>query len=250
MRERAEFYLERGEEFSYVQLVLLALLSITRRTDLPRGAAVLLRRILDGAASVVNDILEDGREPMVCSELVYRCFNEALPGDDDAYTLGIAGRGDAFDREGAIEDRGETILERIVRTRGAESWKSVPTDLAPRPPRSADEVLAELRPHAEAAMQEIDDGRYDADRVPAGDLLEDPELRAAVDRFVLAIARVEERPGAVTSGAPLSGRDLRAAYTLLAGPAPFEFGTPRDLSECPQLELVGRYRVRASRRPA
>jgi hypothetical protein len=36
-----------------------------------------LRNILDNAAEVVSRIVSGGKEPLICSELVYRCFKEA-----------------------------------------------------------------------------------------------------------------------------------------------------------------------------
>lgn len=61
--------------YAYEELLLLALLCTTRRLPLP-----FLRWALDGAASILNDLIDEAREPMICSELVFRCFSEAGPG--------------------------------------------------------------------------------------------------------------------------------------------------------------------------
>ncbi|NTU92510.1 MAG: hypothetical protein HGB29_00175 [Chlorobiaceae bacterium] len=67
-------YAAQGGRFSYEELLLLALLCTTRRVPLP-----FLRWALDAAASLLNDLIDEEREPMVCSELVFRCFSEAGP---------------------------------------------------------------------------------------------------------------------------------------------------------------------------
>lgn len=75
-------YAAEGGRFSYEEVVLLALLCTTRRLPLP-----FLRWAFDRAASLLNSMVEGGKEPMVCSELVYRCFSEA----GDGYRPGIRG---------------------------------------------------------------------------------------------------------------------------------------------------------------
>ena len=65
-------YAGDGDRFAYEEVVLLALLCTSRRLPLP-----FLRWALDSAASRLVDMADGGKEPMVCSELVYRCFSEA-----------------------------------------------------------------------------------------------------------------------------------------------------------------------------
>ena len=65
-------YVDEGDRFAYEEVVLLALLCTSRRLPLP-----FLRWALDHAASILVDMVDGGKEPMICSELVYRCFAEA-----------------------------------------------------------------------------------------------------------------------------------------------------------------------------
>jgi hypothetical protein len=65
-------YEAEGGRFAYEQVLLLALLCTTRRLPLP-----FLRWVLDGAAALLENLIDEKREPMVCSELVFRCFSEA-----------------------------------------------------------------------------------------------------------------------------------------------------------------------------
>lgn len=68
----ASRYAAENGRYAYEALLLLALLSTTRRLPLP-----FLRWVLDGAASVLNDLVDEAKEPMICSELVFRCFSGA-----------------------------------------------------------------------------------------------------------------------------------------------------------------------------
>ncbi len=78
--ERAEYYLNRGERYAFEPIVLLALLCITR--NLPGSSILgkLIRETLDAAAAFLLHLFNAGREPMICSEFIFRCYGEALPG--------------------------------------------------------------------------------------------------------------------------------------------------------------------------
>lgn len=74
----ADQYRAEGQHYAFDQILLLALLCSTRRISLPVAGPV-LRIILDHAADLIAELLKGGKEPMICSELVYRCFTEAIP---------------------------------------------------------------------------------------------------------------------------------------------------------------------------
>lgn len=129
VRSRARHYLEDGARFSKAQLGLLALLSLARKLPLAPGAAYAVRRILDAAAARLNELLEGEREPMICSELVFRCFNEAKPGEDDEYALRIDARPGAPDSD----PRGlrpavpqESLFAASLEARRASGWRRSP----------------------------------------------------------------------------------------------------------------------------
>jgi hypothetical protein len=85
--DKAGHYLALGNRYGYEQLVLLALLGLTRKLDVNETLAWLLRSILDQAADLL--MKQGERQPMICSEFVYRCYNEALPAAHDPYALDI-----------------------------------------------------------------------------------------------------------------------------------------------------------------
>lgn len=78
-----------GHKYAFDHLFLLGLVAISRRIPMVPFEKKLLRIILDHAINVLFKVLDEGKEPMVCSEVVYRCFAEALP--IEKYQLEIKG---------------------------------------------------------------------------------------------------------------------------------------------------------------
>ncbi len=76
VHDRIKHFSDNAAQYAYEQILLLALLVTTRRIPV---AGIIIRPILDHAADLLNRLMDLGREPMICSELVYRCFAEAGP---------------------------------------------------------------------------------------------------------------------------------------------------------------------------
>ena len=79
-------YFKKGEAYAYDEILLLSILCITRRINIPFVEPI-LRHIFDQAADVIASLFKGKKEPMICSEFVYRCFTEAgllltIPGAD------------------------------------------------------------------------------------------------------------------------------------------------------------------------
>jgi hypothetical protein len=88
--DKIAYYVAQGERYAYEEIILLAFLVATRRLPVVGwipGLGQILRTILDNAVDVVNKIIAAGKEPMICSELVYRCYSEA----GDKYRIVIVG---------------------------------------------------------------------------------------------------------------------------------------------------------------
>ena len=79
-------YAAAHERYAYEELILLAVLTSTRRIQIP-VIGWMLRWILDHAMDVLAQIMAAGKQPMICSELVYRCYAEA----GTQYELEISG---------------------------------------------------------------------------------------------------------------------------------------------------------------
>jgi hypothetical protein len=67
------------DRYAYDQLILLSILCLTRKIHLGAERDAIVREVLDSGAEAIARIAEGGREPMICSELVYRCFAQAGP---------------------------------------------------------------------------------------------------------------------------------------------------------------------------
>lgn len=92
VRDRIAYYQANPQRYAYEQILLLALLAATRRIPVVSwipGLSLVLRAILDRAAWVLAKLMGGGKEPMICSELVYRCYAEAT--NDGKYALTIRG---------------------------------------------------------------------------------------------------------------------------------------------------------------
>lgn len=76
-----QYYVKRADSYGYEQIMLLAFLAATRTASarLPLLVRQTMRHVLDEGAAKVSDILRDKRQPLICSELVYRCFTGAKP---------------------------------------------------------------------------------------------------------------------------------------------------------------------------
>ena len=86
----AQKYLDQGNRYGYEQILLLAVICLTRRHDLGNP---LLRRMAIAAMGKAVDLIDylfaEGKEPMICSEFVFRTYDEARPEPDDPYSLEI-----------------------------------------------------------------------------------------------------------------------------------------------------------------
>ncbi|MBH1935275.1 hypothetical protein I5Q34_13500 [Streptomyces sp. AV19] len=198
----ARRYLDAGRtSYAYQQIVLLAVLCVTRRVPLPPGGRLLARTALDRAAAALNAMAEMGRQPMICSEFVYRCHYEAIPGDP--YVLKTDGGG----VRGAAE--GQSLLD------WAEAHPALPRVQAlpktgPFDPAATEAAVAPLVSACTAA----------AGRLPLGGHLptdpDDEELLASMAAF-----------GRALHGGPLpAGQALEAIRAKEAEP---NFVTPGDL---------------------
>ncbi|MCM1989951.1 hypothetical protein [Oceanirhabdus seepicola] len=86
--EIGQAYVDSHVKYAYDHLIILALLTITRDIPLDSFSKKLLRGILDQAADFIFKQLDKGVVPMVCSEIVYRCYDEA--DNNKKYQLSIS----------------------------------------------------------------------------------------------------------------------------------------------------------------
>ncbi|MCK4665430.1 hypothetical protein KAU33_01690 [Candidatus Dependentiae bacterium] len=77
----------KGDKYAYDQLLLLVLICTLRKIRLNNFVSKFLQKLFENVASILLKIKNEGKEALICSELVYRSYNEALPGGGDPYTI-------------------------------------------------------------------------------------------------------------------------------------------------------------------
>lgn len=79
-------------KYAYDELFLLAALCSTRQLAAimkSPGMAMFVRDFLDSAMEKLSNLMASGTKPVICSEMVFRCFENAMPAG--TYTLVIKG---------------------------------------------------------------------------------------------------------------------------------------------------------------
>jgi len=243
---RARHYLDQGNRYGYEQLLILGFLCASRRLEITSVLTRLLRTLLDAAATELTRMLNAGRQPMICSEFVYRTYDEAETPIKDAYHIQIPGmlplpeeergltRAAGGERRGVHPDSlairfstpaDSTSIERPAEVRGRAAVSEEPVDMA---------RLEEL---IEAHLREVETGETPRAAYEAVSL---GELREATDRFVVSLYKA--RPQDAEARAAARGIDeaaeRSAAYDYLFTAAP-DFVTPADLYTTESLELLG-----------
>ncbi|HEX9985925.1 MAG TPA: hypothetical protein VGF69_21875 [Thermoanaerobaculia bacterium] len=105
---RARRYLERASDYGYDPMVLLTFLALGRKPKHTPSLSALLQRILQTATDVlVRRNPSEPRAPLFGSELIYRCFDEAISRGDSGYAIIVDGDGPS--RRALDSNRGRGI---------------------------------------------------------------------------------------------------------------------------------------------
>ena len=245
LRARASRYLAQGNRYGYEQILLLAFLCLTRKVKVTPALRPLIRAALDRAASFLNDLAQSatgagGREPMICSEFVYRSYDEALPARDDPFTIRIAveaGRRRGMASVKAARGRGihpESVLARTL---------AQPPAARPRGRRGLAASAArgeDLEPLIERYLQEVKTARPGL----RAESPRDAAVDGAVQRFAEALSAADGGSRGSTRRATTPRRGVAAAgvnpaLAHLARVAA-DFVTPGDLLRSGSLMSLGR----------
>jgi len=253
--DRANVLLNEGRLYAYQQIVLLAVLCLTRRIPLPRLARRMVRSALDHAAKAVMDLLPVGASWMICSAYVYRAYHEAIEGDTDVYEPQFAGisfaPGEPRLLDWSLEHAGDVTV--------APAMTFGPADVPADPAMRAATIEADLAP----LVIEYAKGLYDEGLISEADLppIVDPsfgpppllppeptdeELLASVAKFSIAYASAQgvmppPDPAFSAVGSVIAAAALKGA---LEGLKKLEvegnFVTPGDFLRSPSYERMGR----------
>jgi len=232
--ERAAYYLKCGERYAFEQILLLAVLCITRNLAGSSVLGRLIRETLDAAAAFLLQLFNTGREPMICSEFVFRCYREALPGAVNLLarspgSLRFGEREVPIGKNGGIH-RGSALALLLVNHGRELSEGSV--DFA-GPLRAARPL--DVSAVAEAIEAYFHDLQKQAPRAARIDLAS-PELLPSFERFASSLYRTRRRQekNEMPRGAVLDGLVDVAA----------DFVTPGDLHRSKSLAFCGKLKTK------
>jgi hypothetical protein len=233
--ERAAYYLKRGERYAFEQVLLLAFLCITRNLAGSSVLGRLIRETLDAAASFLLHLFNTGREPMICSEFVLRCYREALPGSVDLPVrapgvLRFGERGVPIGKNGGIH-RGSALfllLEKHGRQLSAGSVEPAGGPLRAARPLDVSAV-------AEGVEAYFHDLQKQAPKTARIDLAS-PDLLPSFERFASSLHRARRRQEKnELPRAEVLGDLLDAAA---------DFVTPGDLQRSSSLAFCGKLKTK------
>ena len=87
--DKANWYFGQSNRYGYEQILLLAMLVLIRKPKKGIIFKYLAKIVLERAAAILLKLTEGGKEVLICSELVYRSYNEAHEGISDPYSLAL-----------------------------------------------------------------------------------------------------------------------------------------------------------------
>jgi hypothetical protein len=229
---RAEHYLDEGERYAYEQILLIAFVCLIRKPKITPVFKQLLTKVLEEASSLLLKLTALGKQPMICSEFVYRCYDEALPDALDLFTLSLR-------REVTPEIARQPAARVKVDRVHPESVLATVIQRQTRRPRST--------PRAEAAepatlnqliqryLGQVKEPSVEA-AITTG--VADSDVTAAVVRFAAAWWTARE-----PRHATLETADPNVTLTQLYSTAA-DFVTPGDLLKSESLMTMGRLNLR------
>jgi len=258
--DKAEYYLAIGNNYAFNQILLLAFLGLSRKLQVNVYVKWLLRKILDQAADWLTTNGE--KQPMICSEFVYRCYNEALPTEQDPYSLNIEPfpTTTAGSRRG-IKETARKVTANNIHRDSLLAW--VGGTLADRTSPAAETLVRSLKetgPKSLAASQNAEEKKLAS--LPLDDLitkyldetrkpgrrsltseasLRSPDVLRSIEKFGAALhqtlPKAKKKP-ASTGKRGLTGNAEVENLSVLVKTAA-DFVTPGDLLKCIDLFNVG-----------
>ena len=250
--EVADKYVAQKNRYAFEQIFLLAPILLTRKLDLDDG---LLRKIIvgtfDKANELINQLLDAGREPMICSEFVFRTYDEVDPDADDPYSLEISVPHTSRHRRLFSRRR---LREKSFEATGPEQSVAHPESLlmqlnevAPmrqrserfaegRPPMTEEQLEELMAEYVELPQRMKASGSPIADTVPE---VSKAQIKEAARDYVATLADVSP---SVCDGSSLFNSKLYSSMSLESrGVAAIaDFVTPGDLLRSASLVTVGR----------
>lgn len=241
VRQRGERYIAQGNRYAYEQILLLAFIALIRKPKVTPIFKQLVLGVLNAATSLLLRLTSQGKQPMICSEFVYRAYDEALPDAQDKYSLRI-GESDleSFGRavRGPVGGQGihpESLLgQAVLRPELMSSGLSLE--------RSAVLPRVDLETALSEYLREVQEPVSELERSPAAPVA-DPQIASAIEDFAAALYRAQEPavPERLSRRRDLSleAAQVPSALQHLYRTAA-DFVTPGDLLKTQSLFSLGR----------
>lgn len=237
----ANRYIAQGNRYAYAEILLVATICLTRKLNWNDG---LLSRIAIGLMNKANrwiaEMFDQGKEPMICSEFVYRCYDEAVDSEDDPYSLTILSQAGTPYRHRSRRRLRRMAITAYTDTRSPTVHPESLLGRLMREPQKLPEKTTAADPGV-APTEQISDSELDEliemylqepqGIQPMGALAVPEDLeRAASDFSASLVACNEKRYGA----------SLNETIAVRVAEAVADFVTPGDLLKSPSLIRVGR----------
>ncbi|MFH1085414.1 MAG: hypothetical protein V1772_06605 [Chloroflexota bacterium] len=249
---RGRHYLDQGNRYGFEQLLLLAFLCLTRKVKMTPIVRALVRNVLDAATSLLTRWVSEHKEPMICSEFVFRAYDEALSALHDRYALRV-NRAMAGDLAETVDAQGSAgVAPRLSGPRGQgihpDSLLAV-VSMAPGEgwmPRLPAEELAWAREAPPVSDEQLDEQllaylaevRTDEPALAVEEVTLD-DLVAATDRFAYGVYQATHAAEAERLEAEAPDLASMLITDNLFRTAA-DFVTPADLLRTPSLFRLGR----------
>lgn len=243
---RARYYLDEGNRYGFEQLVILAVLSMLRKLQITPVLRRLLRTLLDAASTELTRLFRAGKEPIICSEFVYRAFDEAEAEIKDAYSITIPGMLPLPEEQARRASVDVTMGSRNVHPESLLALFGTPASSAWMEPETGTRATAPVQEGLRGAalpdeliaayLEEVETGETSSEyqRVTL------EEVRAAADRFVRSLYESASRPeGDRAPAMPMGESEERSVAYQYLFQAAADFVTPRDLYTTDSLILLG-----------
>ncbi|WP_437207081.1 hypothetical protein [Planctomicrobium sp. SH664] len=241
----AQRYIADGNRYAYAEILLVAAICLTRKLNLQDSLlGKIAFKAMNKANSFIAQLTASGKQPMICSEFVFRCYDEADDVDDDPYSLEIGSQ---------VSSTMRRRSNRRLRRRGfsAPSGDDLPNV---HPDSLLGKLMRQPQKLERATMAA-------APGVPPADQVSDAELAALIEAYVdapragramAAAATPDVSPNDLEQAAADYAASLLASDQIrygapMAGPlaaqvgaAIADFVTPGDLLKSPSLRTIGR----------
>jgi len=229
---RARSYVSQGNRYGYEQILLLAFLCLIRKPKITPVFKLLLTSVLEKASSLLLKLTAKGKQPMICSEFVFRSYDEALPDALDLFSLSIR-------REVTPEGiRQPAARVKVDRVHPESVLAAVMEQHRPRRRAVSEEAAVPVNPTPliQRYLREVKEPGTEAVAPVA---VADAEVTAAVTRFAAAWQKAKEAgAGQVSPESADPGRALTHLYRTAA-----DFVTPGDLLKTESLMTLGKLSV-------